>query len=202
MPRARTGALAEGDDWSVMARKKAGDHQDDDPAADDGQDDDDDGQDDDDHQDDGHGADDQGESGGQGDDDDGQDDEKGPGRGRKAAAKGKAAAQKAGRKAIRSAPARRGGRAAVHGGSIVIGLAGYALVINYLRYGSAGVKAYLKAKLINQPTQTGFGAPVVTADYTFRRPAATGQATTGQTVTTGSDAPAPSGASNGGTIFA
>lgn len=123
-------------------------------------------------------------------DDGGQDDGQGSGgrreRARAAATKGGKKARNVAGKVGKSAPIQRGGTAAVHGGSIVVGLMGYALVINYLRYGSAGVKAWLKAKLVNKPVQSGYGIPVLPATLKTGAPA--------------SDAPAPS--RGGGTNFA
>lgn len=43
-------------------------------------------------------------------------------------------------------------------GGFAVGLFLYVLVINYLRYGPAGVTGWFKAKFVNKPIDTGAGA--------------------------------------------
>lgn len=96
----------------------------------------------------------------------------------------------------KTAPGRRGKAIAHDTGNIIVGLVIYAIGINYLRYGPAGVKAYFAAKLINRTEQAGLGVPDVTpSDFKFRRPkGASGQTATATTGLPATEAPTPSSA--------
>lgn len=107
----------------------------------------------------------------------------------------------------KTGPGRQGRAIAHDAGNIVIGLVAYAIGINFLRYGPAGVKAYFAAKLTNRPSQPGNGTPADLnqtgpIDYLFRgaRNAANGQATATAAAPPTTEAPAPSNA--GRTVYA
>lgn len=92
---------------------------------------------------------------------------------------------------------RSGQKAAVHGGSLVVGLVAYSVGLNYLQHGWPGVTAWLKAKLMNKTAQDSSAVPA----EMFRHHDLLNQATTGtaavQTTPQHPAAPTPSG----GTLY-
>jgi len=94
----------------------------------------------------------------------------------------------------------RGQRAAISGGSIVVGLVAYAIGVAYLQRGWPGVTGWLKAKLFNETSQ---GPSVVPAMLFHTGPGAGGSAAGIHTAAAGAPptqtaAPTPSG----GTLYA
>ena len=91
-------------------------------------------------------------------------------------------------------------RAAISGGSIVVGLVAYAIGVAYLQHGWPGVTGWLKAKLFNETAQ---GPSVVPAMLFHTGPGAGGSTTAGTQMTATAPpattaAPTPSG----GTLYA
>jgi hypothetical protein len=95
-----------------------------------------------------------------------------------------------------------GQKAAVSGGSIVVGLIAYAIGVNYLQHGWPGVTAWLKAKLMNQTSQDGNDVTLPALYFHTGAGAAAGSAGPQQAATqtgpTHPAAPTP----NGGTYYA
>lgn len=93
----------------------------------------------------------------------------------------------------------RAQRAAISGGSIVVGLVAYAVGVAYLQHGWPGVTGWLKAKLFNETSQA---ASVVPAMLFHTGPGAGGGSTAGMQTAA---APPPQQAAptpNGGILFA
>lgn len=89
-------------------------------------------------------------------------------------------------------------RAAISGGSIILGLVAYAIGVNYLQHGWPGVTGWLKAKLMNKTSQQGNG---VQPAMLFHTGAGAGSTATGTQLAanpTQPIAPIPSG----GTLYA
>lgn len=94
----------------------------------------------------------------------------------------------------------RAQRAAVSGGSIVIGMVAYAIGVVYLQHGWPGVTSWLKAKLYNETSQ---GAAVVPA-MLFHTGAGAGPSMTAGTQLAAAAPPAQLTAPtpSGGTLYA
>ena len=94
----------------------------------------------------------------------------------------------------------RGQRAAISGGSIVVGLVAYAIGVAYLQHGWPGVTAWLKAKLFNETSQ---GPAAVPAMLFHTGPGAGGSMTAGTQVTAAAPPAAPVAPTpSGGTLSA
>jgi len=92
----------------------------------------------------------------------------------------------------------RGQRAAISGGSIVVGLVAYAIGVAYLQHGWPGVTGWLKAKLFNETSQ---GSAVVPAMLFHTGPGAGG--TTAGTQVTATPPAAPAAPTpSGGILYA
>ena len=105
-------------------------------------------------------------------------------------------------KAAAKQPAvKKGQKAAVHGGSVAVGLVAYAIGLNYLQHGWPGVTAWLKAKLMNKTAQDGNGIPAefFTHNDAMRTAAASGA--TYKTPPTTSPAHPVAPTPSGGTIY-
>jgi hypothetical protein len=81
-------------------------------------------------------------------------------------------ARAAGAKTARSTRSVLGGRSPGSASGLVLGLAGYAIVINYIRWGTPGVKGWFSAKFVNKPfTAPGTKSATI---LPFKAPAAPG----------------------------
>jgi hypothetical protein len=60
---------------------------------------------------------------------------------------------------LRSSAGAKAGSVASDGAGFLLGLIGYALLYNYLRWGSSGVRAWLSAKFLNNTSDPGHAKP-------------------------------------------
>jgi len=92
----------------------------------------------------------------------------------------------------------RGQRAAISGGSIVVGLVAYAIGVAYLQHGWPGVTGWLKAKLFNETTQ----GPAAVPAMLFHTGPGAGGATAGTQVTATPPAAPAAPTPSGGILYA